>query len=69
LKPRVFAVHFRKLLFDSASMNFGDLHVTGTLTVGDGNLAADWHIEAVDASTGVVLTDLGAATSTGTRLS
>lgn len=65
----VVKVRFRKLLFDGGNVNFGDLHVTGVLTVNEGKLAADWHIEAVDANSGTVLTDFGAATSEGIRLS
>jgi hypothetical protein len=64
-----FAVRFRKLLFDSAEVNFGDLLVTGSVTIVDGVLQGDWHVRAVDASTGSVLADFGTVSSTGTRLS
>ncbi len=65
----VIAVVFRKLLFDAAGANFGDLLVNGTLSVTDGKLKANWHIEVVDVTSGAVLTDFGAASSEGIRIS
>ena len=61
-------VQFRKLLFDSAKINFGDLFVTGTVKVTNGTLHADWHIQVVDIGTGSVLTDFGSASSVGSRI-
>ena len=61
-------VVFRKLLFNGARQNFADLHVTGTVLANGVNLQAQWQIEVVDL-TGVVIVDLGAATSQGVRIS
>lgn len=60
-------VVFRKMLFNGSRENFGDLHVTGTAQTDGTNLQAQWHIEVVS-PTGVVIADLGPATSQGTRL-
>lgn len=60
-------VVFRKMLFDGAHVNFGDLRVTGTLHISGVMLHADWRIQAVDAAN-TVIADFGTATSEGTRL-
>jgi len=62
-----FRVVFRKMLFNGSRENFGDLHVTGTVQIDGANLQAQWHIEVVDPA-GVVIADLGPATSQGARL-
>ena len=38
-------VAFRKMLFNGARQNFGDLHVTGTVTSNGTHLHGDWYIE------------------------
>jgi len=60
-------VVFRKMLFNGSRDNFGDLHVTGTAQISGANLQAEWHIAVVNPA-GVVIADLGPATSQGTRL-
>jgi len=60
-------VVFRKLLFNGSRVNFGDLHVTGTVTTNGDKLQANWHIMVVD-PTDKVLLDFGQATSEGVRL-
>jgi hypothetical protein len=60
-------VVFRKMLFNGSRENFGDLHVTGTVRTEGAGLQAEWHIEVVNPA-GVVLVDLGPATSQGSRL-
>ncbi len=61
-------VAFRKMLFNGARQNFGDLHVTGTVTSTGARLHGDWYIEIRDPS-GKTLVVLGNATSDGSRLS
>ena len=61
-------VVFRKMLFNESRQNFGDLHVTGTVQINAASLQAQWHIEVVS-TVGVVIADLGPATSQGARLS
>ena len=63
----VIQVAFRKMLFNGARLNFGDLHVTGTAQSDGTNLHAVWHIEILGLD-GTLLATLGDATSQGTRL-
>jgi hypothetical protein len=66
--PRTAKAAFRKLMFDSATgQNFGDLLVAGTLTSNGDEFNAQWRVVIVDPA-GVVLADLGAVTSVGTRM-
>ena len=58
---------FRKMLFDGARENFGDLRVVGTLQRNGARLVADWQIEVVDAQDNL-LANLGTATSEGYRI-
>jgi hypothetical protein len=58
-------VVFRKLLFNGARQNFGDLRATGTLTSNGVQLLGDWIVEII-LPTHVV--PLGPATSVGRRL-
>jgi hypothetical protein len=58
---------FRKMLFNGARQNFGDLHVTGTLHSDGAKLSADWRIQVRDLFD-KLLVDLGNATSEGTRI-
>ncbi len=62
-----FRVVFRKMLFNGSRENFGDLHVTGTVQIDGANLQGQWHIEVVNPA-GVIIADLGPATSQGVRL-
>ena len=41
-------VAFRKMMFNGARQNFGDLHVTGTVTSNGTHLHGDWYIEIRD---------------------
>lgn len=67
--PRMAKAVFRKIMFNSANgQNFGDLHVTGTLTSDGVTLTGQWHVEIVDPA-GNVLVDLGPVTSVGSRMS
>jgi hypothetical protein len=63
----VIKVVFRKMMFDGSRQNFGDLHVTGTLTSNGAKLHADWHIIVVNLLD-KLLVDFGPATSDGTRI-
>ena len=67
-EQRGFQVVFRKMLFNGSGVNFGDLLVTGVVQTDGANLRAQWHIEVLTPA-GVVIVDLGPATSQGTRLS
>lgn len=68
IAPRIAKAEFRKMMFDSATgNNFGDLQVTGTLTIDGTKLSGQWHVQVVDPS-GRVLADLGPVTSVGVRL-
>jgi hypothetical protein len=60
-------VAFRKMLFNGARVNFGDLHVTGTVTSTGTHLHGEWYIEILDPS-GNTLVVFGNATSDGTPL-
>ena len=60
-------VAFRKMLFNGARQNFGDLHVTGTVTTTGTHLHGNWYIEIVDPN-GKTLVVFGNATSDGSRL-
>jgi hypothetical protein len=67
--PRAVKATFRKMMFDSATGdNFGDLLVTGTVTIEGNKLKGQWHVQIVD-STANVLADLGPVMSVGVRLS
>jgi hypothetical protein len=61
------SVVFRKMLFDGAGVNFGDLKVTGLVRVDGSKLHADWFIAVVDAN-GNVLLPFPPATSKGKRI-
>jgi hypothetical protein len=60
-------VAFRKMLFNGARQNFGDLHVTGTVTSNGTHLHGDWYIEIRDPN-GKTLVVFGNATSDGSPL-
>jgi hypothetical protein len=60
-------VVFHKMLFDGDRRNFGDLRATGTVTIRDGKLQADWMVEVVDLE-GKLIAPLGPATSEGSRI-
>ena len=60
-------VAFRKMLFNGARQNFGDLHVTGTVTSNGARLHGDWYIEIRDPN-GKTLIVFGNATSDGSSL-
>lgn len=63
----VIQARFRKMLFNGARQNFGDLHVTGTLRSDGTHLHGDWFIEILGVD-GKSLVVFGNATSDGTRL-
>jgi hypothetical protein len=67
VRENAYQVVFRKLLFDGSRQNFGDLLVSGLVRVHRGTLSAKWQVQVVDVS-GDVLSDLGQATSEGSRL-
>ena len=60
-------VTFRKLLFDGARSNFGDLLVTGELQSDGKRLHADWQIYVMDPFDKVIV-NFGKETSEGTRI-
>ena len=60
-------VVFHKMLFDGSRHNFGDLRVTGNVTIRDGKLHADWLVNVVDTE-GQLIAPLGPATSEGSRI-
>ena len=60
-------VVFRKMLFNGSREYYGDLHVTGMVHIDGANLQAKWHIEVLNPA-GVIISDLGPATSQGARL-
>ena len=68
LSPTGVQAVFRKLLFDAAKTNFGDLLVTGTVRVRNGTFQAEWDIQVVNANSGAVMIDFGLGTSTGSRI-
>jgi hypothetical protein len=63
----VVQIVFRKLLFNGARQNFGDLLVTGAGNSDGATLHVDWHIQVVDLSNKLLL-DFGMASSQGTPI-
>jgi len=60
-------VVFHKMLFDANRQNPGDLRVTGSVTIRDGKLHANWLVNIVDPEGRLILA-LGPATSEGSRI-